>query len=131
MIQTVGGDRSTQCGLYNRLQKLNGKPVVRVKNILGDDVYGRWHIEKIVVQKNGQRYAIVPDKKAFSTKEEAEYYAHTRTQRLVERELQNEKRAARWRALLKFLCTAAFLSVMSAVAVPWFRKLAPSVETTN
>ena len=28
-----------------------GQSVVRVKNILSDDVYGRWHIETIVVQK--------------------------------------------------------------------------------
>ncbi len=103
--------------------------MVRVKNILGDDIYGRWHIEKIVVQKDGQRYAIIPDKKAFSTKDEAECYAHTRTQRFVERELRNKTSAAR--ALLKFLFTAAFLSVMSAVAVHRFRKLDPSVESTG
>ena len=105
--------------------------MVRVKNILGDDVYGRWHIEKIVVQNNGQRYAIIPDRKAFSTKDEAEHYAHTRTQRFVERELRNEKSAARWRALLKFLLTAVFLSVMTAVAVHLFGKLDPSVESTG
>lgn len=93
--------------------------MVRVKNMLGDDIYGRWYIDKIVVQKDGQRYAIIPDKKAFSSKDEAEYHAHIRTQRFVERKLRNNS-PVRWRAVLKFLFTAAFISVMTAVAVQWW-----------
>ena len=95
------------------------KSVVRVKNILGDDVYGQWHIEKILVQKDGQRYAIIPDRKSFSTKDEAEYHANISTQRFVERKLRNNS-PVRWRAVLKFLFTAAFISVMTAVAVQWW-----------
>ena len=99
------------------------RSVVRVKNILGDDVYGRWLIEKIVVQKDGQRYAIIPDKKAFGTKAEAEYYAHTRTQRFVERKIRNEK-SARWRTVSRFLFTCTLIPVLTAVAVQWRRSLA-------
>ena len=97
------------------------KPVVRVKNILADDVYGLWHVKKIVVQKDGQRYALTPKKETFSTKDEAEYYAHRRTQRFVERRLGLNHHHVQWRAAMKYVVTAAFISVMTAVAVQRFR----------
>ena len=93
--------------------------MVRVKNIIADDVYGQWHIEKIVVQKDGQRYAIIPDKQAFSTKDDAEYYAHIRARRFVERQLgQNNSNR---RAALKFVFTTTFISVVTALVVQWWR----------
>ena len=95
--------------------------MVRVKNILGDDIYGRWHIEKIVVEKDGEHYAIIPDKKAFSTKDEAEYYAYTTTQRFVERKLRDKNSHLGWSAVFRFLSTAALLSVMTAVALQLLR----------
>ena len=94
--------------------------MVRVKNILGDDVYGRWHIEKIVIQKDGHRYAIMPDRKAFSTRDEAEDYAHTRAQRFVERKLGANSSTVQWRGSVKNLLVAAFVSVVMAVSVHWW-----------
>lgn len=99
--------------------------MVRVKNILGDDVYGLWHVKKIVVQKDGQRYAIIPNRETFRTKDEAEYYAHLRTRRFVERKLGlTRNHAVRWK-VTKYVFTAAFISLMTAVAVRWFRDLDP------
>jgi hypothetical protein len=107
-----------------------GKPVVRVKNILGDDVYGRWHVQKIQVRKSGQRYAIIPNKETFRTKDEAAHYAHLRTRRFVERSDElNKSHAVRWTAVMKYIFAAALISVMTAVAVHWFRDLDASVES--
>jgi hypothetical protein len=100
----------------------SGKSVVRVKNMLGDDVYGLWHVKKIVVQKGRQRYAIIPHKETFSTKDEAVHYAHLRTRRFVEHKLrENKNDTVRWRSVITYLLTAAFMSLMTAVAVRWFR----------
>jgi len=95
-------------------------PSVRVKNILGDDVYGLWHVKKILVNKQGQRYALIPRQETFSTKDDAEYYAHLRTQRFVERKL-GRNRTVRWRTAMKYLFTAAFIAVVTAVAIQWWR----------
>ena len=101
---------------------VRGKPVVRVKNILGDDIYGLWHVKKIMVHKHGQRYALVPNKETFRTKHEAEHYAHLRTRRFIERELgRNNNNTVQWRAAMKYLFTAAFISVLTGVAVQWWR----------
>lgn len=89
--------------------------MVRVKNILSDDVYGRWHIEKIVVEYNRQRYAIIPDHRAFSTKDEAERYAHMRTQHFVTRKLgRNTVRST------TAVIISALVSGMTAAAILWF-----------
>jgi hypothetical protein len=108
---------------------VEGKPVVRVKNILGDDVYGLWHVEKIVVHKGGQRYALIPHKETFGTKDEAEHYAYLRTRRFVERKLGGDNNNTfRWRAGIKYLFTVVFISVMTAVAIKWFRNLDSKVD---
>lgn len=100
----------------------SGKSVIRVKNMLGDDVYGLWHVKKIVVQKGRRRYVIIPHRQTFSTKDEAVHYAHLRTRRFVERNLEEtENRTIRWRPLIKYLFAAAFISLMTAIAVRWFR----------
>lgn len=86
--------------------------------MLGDDVYGLWHVEKIVVQKGRRRYAIIPHRETFSTKDEAVHYAHLRTRRFVERNLEETKnRTVRWRSVIKYLLTAGLMSLMTSVAV--------------
>jgi len=102
---------------------LRRKPVVRVKNILEDDVYGLWRVKKIVVKKGRQRYAITPKKETFSTKDEAEYYAHLRTQRFVDRRLELNHHDVQWTAAMKFVAVAAFISVMTVIAVQRFKSL--------
>jgi hypothetical protein len=97
--------------------------MVRVKNILGDDVYGAWYVKKIVLQKGGQRYTIIPDRETFGTKDDAERYAYTRTRRFVERKLaRTNNNLRRWRPVMKYLVAAAFLSLMTAVAVRWLQQ---------
>jgi hypothetical protein len=102
---------------------LRRKPVVRVKNILEDDVYGLWRVKKIVVKKGRQRYAITPKKETFSTKDEAEYYAHLRTQRFVDHRLGVNQHNGQWKAAMKYVAMAAFISVMTVIAVQRLRDL--------
>jgi hypothetical protein len=98
-----------------------GKPMVRVKNILGDDVYGLWHVKKIILQKGRQRYILIPNKETFRTKDDAEYYAHLRTRRFVERKLgRTSSYLTRWRPVVKYFVAAALMSLMTAVTVRWF-----------
>jgi hypothetical protein len=96
--------------------------MVQVKNILGDDVYGLWHVERILINKEGRRYVLIPNKERFRTKEGAEYYAHLRTRRFIEGDRgRDQNNIVQWRAALKYLCTAAFVSLMTAIAVQWWR----------
>jgi len=107
-------------GLRHRLKY--GKRVIRVKNILGDDVYGLWHVKKVVVHKAGQRYAVIPKRETFSTKHDAERYAHLRTRRFIEQKLgRDNNNTGRWRTAIKYSFAAAFISVMTAVAVQWWK----------
>ena len=97
--------------------------MVRVKNILGDDVYGLWHVKRILINKEGRRYVLIPNKERFKTKEGAEYYAHLRTQRFVERKPEQiNNNPVLWR-VVKYLIAAAFVSLMTTVAVQWFGDL--------
>ena len=94
--------------------------MVRVKNILGDDVYGLWHVKKIVLQNNGRRYTIIPNKETFSTRVDAEHYAHLSTRRFVERKLgQTNNNPLLWR-VMNYLVAAMLLSLMPTVVVRWF-----------
>jgi hypothetical protein len=106
-------------------------PVVQVKNILGDDIYGLWHVKKIVVDKEGKRYALIPRKEIFSTKDDAEYYAHLRTQHFIERKL-GRNNLSTVRTAMKYLFTAAFVSVVTGVVVQWWKdqpnRLLDSIE---
>ena len=96
--------------------------MVQVRNILRDDVYGLWHVERILIKKDGRRYVLIPNKERFKTKEGAEYYAHLRTRRFIEGDRgRNQNNTVQWRAALKYLCTAAFVSLMTTVAVQWWR----------
>ena len=85
--------------------------------MLGDDVYGLWHVKKIVVQKGRQRYAIIPHRETFNTKDEAVHYAHLRTRRFVEHELRQNERTIQWRTVMKYFCTAGFITVMMGVFI--------------
>ena len=101
---------------------LSGKSLVRVKKTLGDDIYGLWHVKKIVVQKGWHRYAIIPPKQTFSSKDEAVRYAHSKARRLVEYNLQkNKKDPFQWRLLMKYFSAAGFIAVMTPFAVQWWR----------
>jgi hypothetical protein len=102
---------------------LRRKPVVHVKNILEDDVYGLWRVKKIVVKKGRQRYALTPKSETFSTKDEAEYYAHLKTQRFVDHRLGLNQHNGQWRAAMKYLAMAAFISVVTIIAVQRLRDL--------
>jgi hypothetical protein len=96
--------------------------MVQVKNILQDDVYGLWHVERILINKEGRRYVLIPNMERFRTKEGAEYYAHLRTRRFIAGDCgRNQNNTVQSRAALKYLCTAAFVSLMTAVAVQWWR----------
>lgn len=61
--------------------------MIRVKNILGDDIFGLWHVKEIVVNKDGQRYAFAPDDETFTTKDEAEQFGRIRARRFLQRHL--------------------------------------------
>ena len=100
--------------------------MVRVKNILGDDVYGLWHVKKIILQKGRQRYILIPNKETFRTKDDAQHYAQLRTRRFVERKLgQTNNNPVQWR-VMKYLIAATVVSLMTTVAVRWFGDLKPS-----
>ena len=102
---------------------LRKNSIVRVKNILGDDVYGLWHVKKIVLEKGGQRYTIIPNKETFKTKDDAEHYADLRTRRFVERKLgQTKNNPVRWK-VMKYLIAATFVSLITTLGVRWFGDL--------
>ena len=94
---------------------------VRTKNILGDDVYGLWHVKNIVVHGGGQRYAVIPTKEVFSTRSDAEHYADVRVRRFIEQKLSHNHGTVGGAAVIKYLFGAAFISVMTALAVQWLR----------
>lgn len=61
--------------------------MIQIKNILSDDVFGLWHIKKIVVKKDGQRFILTLDYERFATKDDAERHARVRVQRFLQRKL--------------------------------------------
>jgi hypothetical protein len=62
--------------------------MIKVKKILGDDIFGLWHIKQIIVKKNGKRFSFAPDHETFPTKEEAERHAHHRARQFIQRKLE-------------------------------------------
>ena len=85
-------------------------------------MYGLWHVKRILIKKEGRRYVLIPNKERFRTKEGAGYYAHLRTRRFIEGDRgRNQNNTVQWRAALKHLRTAACVSLMTAVAVQWWR----------
>jgi hypothetical protein len=61
--------------------------MIKVKKILGDDIFGLWHVKQIIVNKNGQRFSFAPDPETFCSKQEAELHAHDRTRYFLQRKL--------------------------------------------
>ena len=61
--------------------------MVKVKKILGDDIFGLWHVKQIIINNDGKRFSIAPDSERFSSKEEAEIHAHDRAQHFIQRKL--------------------------------------------
>jgi hypothetical protein len=46
--------------------------MIKVKKVLGDDIFGLWHVEQIIVKTDGKWSRFTPDKETFSSKEEAQ-----------------------------------------------------------
>ena len=61
--------------------------MVKVKKILGDDIFGLWHVKQIIISNDGKRVSFAPDNERFSSKEEAELHAHHRAQHFIQRKL--------------------------------------------
>ena len=61
--------------------------MIKIKNILNDDVFGWWHVKKIVVKKDSQRYILTLADERFATKDDAEHHARVRAQRFLQRTL--------------------------------------------
>ena len=61
--------------------------MISVKNILGDDIFGAWHVKKIIVRTDGKRFCFAPDNETFSSKEEAELHASNRARLFLQRKL--------------------------------------------
>ena len=61
--------------------------MIKIKNILSDDVFGSWHVKKIVVKKAGRRFILRLDDERFATKDDAEHHARVRAQRFLQRKL--------------------------------------------
>ena len=61
--------------------------MIKVRKILGDDIFGLWHIKQIIVKKDGKRFSFAPDHETFSTKEEAERHADHRARHFIQRKL--------------------------------------------
>ncbi len=70
--------------------------MIRVNNILGDDIFGLWHVKEIVVTKNGQRFAFAPDPETFTTEDEAEQHARLRARRFLQSRLGLANGDIRW-----------------------------------
>ena len=61
--------------------------MVKVKKILGDDIFGLWHVKQIIISNDGKRFSFAPDNERFSSKEEAELHAHHRARHFIQRNL--------------------------------------------
>jgi hypothetical protein len=61
--------------------------MIRVRNVLGDDIFGLWHVKQIIVNKDGKRFYFTPGNESFATKEEAEIHALDRARHFVQRKL--------------------------------------------
>lgn len=61
--------------------------MIKIKNILSDDVFGLWHVKRIVVKKDRRRFIITLDDERFATKDDAEHHARVRARRFLQRKL--------------------------------------------
>jgi hypothetical protein len=78
-------------------QKANADtPLLRVKSILTDDVFGLWHVKEIIVNKDGQPFAFALDQEAFTSKDEAERHAQLRAERVLQQKLGEDVSDISW-----------------------------------
>ena len=61
--------------------------MIRVKNVLGDDIFGLWYVKQVIVNKDGKRFYFAPGHETFATKEEAEIHAVDRARHFIQRKL--------------------------------------------
>ena len=61
--------------------------MLKVKKILGDDIFGLWHVKQIIINNEGKRFSFAPDDERFCSKEEAEIHAHHRALHFIQRKL--------------------------------------------
>ena len=61
--------------------------MIKIKNILSDDVFGLWHVKRIVVKKDRRRFIITLDDERFATKDDAEHHARVPARRILQRKL--------------------------------------------
>lgn len=61
--------------------------MISVKNILGDDIFGLWHVKQIIVRTDRKQFCFAPDNETFSNKEEAEVHASNRARLFLQRKL--------------------------------------------
>jgi hypothetical protein len=61
--------------------------MIRVKNIIGDDIFGLWQVKRIIVTKDRQHFAFSPEEEKFASKDDAERHGRVRAQRFIQRKL--------------------------------------------
>lgn len=61
--------------------------MILVKNILRDDIFGLWHVKRIIVTKDSQHFAFSPEKDKFANKDDAERHGRVRDQRFIQHTL--------------------------------------------
>ena len=61
--------------------------MIQVKKILGDDIFGLWHVKQIIVNTDGKQFCFAPENETFTSKEEAELHADDRAQHFIQRKL--------------------------------------------
>ena len=59
--------------------------MIRVKNIIGDDIFGLWHVKRILVTKDRHHFAFSPEQERFASKDDAERHGRVRAQRFIQR----------------------------------------------
>ena len=70
--------------------------MIKITNILSDDVFGLWHVKQIVVKKDRKRFVLTLDDEKFATKDDAEHHALVRAQRFLQRKLGLANRNLFW-----------------------------------
>ena len=118
---TCKGDRTQGGPMENIL--LRRKPVVRVKNILEDDVYGLWRVKKIVVKKGRQRLCPHAKEKPSVPRMKLSIMLTLERNALLTVRLGLNQHNGQRRAAMKYVAMAAFISVMTVIAVQRFRDL--------
>ncbi|HEU4684341.1 MAG TPA: hypothetical protein VFS39_07555 [Nitrospira sp.] len=78
--------------------------MIKVNSKLDDDIFGLWRVTEIVVQRDGERYAFVPDGEVFVDKSDALRFAQARARRFLQRQLGVTNGDVVWEPPLETLC---------------------------